>query len=161
MLETAFSGIGWQGLVGLIYVAEKRGRPCQPVEEVDAVAGKGLVGDRGFEGKGTYGGRDNCDVTLIELEAVEAFAHEAGVQFSAADSRRNFVTVGVPLNHLVDRDFWVGEVKMRGMLLCEPCNHLAKLTTSKVLKGLLHRGGLRAIILNDGTINVGDVIRPD
>jgi MOSC domain-containing protein YiiM len=83
-----------------------------------------------------------------------------GIKLPAGEARRNVVTVGAPLNHLVDREFWVGEVLMRGTRLCEPCRHLEDLTQKGVLGGLIHRGGLRARILNEGTIHVGDVIRP-
>ncbi|MBI2553091.1 MAG: sulfurase, partial [Candidatus Rokubacteria bacterium] len=68
---------------------------------------------------------------------------------------------GVPLSHLVDKEFRVGEVLMRGTRLCEPCKHLESLTQPGVLGGLIHRGGLRARILNEGMMRVGDVIRPE
>jgi MOSC domain-containing protein YiiM len=74
------------------------------------------------------------------------------------ESRRNVVTRGVPLNHLVGREFWIGEVKARGLRLCEPCKHLQRLSHEKVLPGLIHRGGLRAQILTEGTIRVGESI---
>jgi MOSC domain-containing protein YiiM len=83
-----------------------------------------------------------------------------GIKLAAVDSRRNIATSGVPLNHLVDREFWVGPVRMRGTRLCEPCKHLDELTQPGVMAGLIHRGGLRARILAEGVIQVGDVVRP-
>jgi len=83
-----------------------------------------------------------------------------GIKLSAMDSRRNIATSGVPLNHLVDHEFWVGPVRMRGSRLCEPCRHLDELTQPGVMAGLVHRGGLRAEILNEGLIRVGDGVRP-
>jgi len=141
----------------------------QSVAEVRAVPGRGLEGDRYFAGTGFYsttpshGGRE---VTLIEMEAVEALfggvinaeGKRPRIRLAAADARRNVVTAGVPLNHLVDREFSVGAVRMRGTRLCEPCKHLEQLTQPGVLSGLIHRGGLRAVILNEGLIHVGDVI---
>jgi MOSC domain-containing protein YiiM len=126
---------------------------------VRAVPGRGLEGDRYFAGIGTFssapsvGGRD---VTLIEIESVDAL----GMTLSAADTRRNVVTSGVPLNHLVNREFRVGTVLMRGTRLCEPCAHLEQLTQPGVLKELIHRGGLRAQILSEGVIRAGDTVRP-
>jgi MOSC domain-containing protein YiiM len=79
---------------------------------------------------------------------------------TAAETRRNIATTGVPLNHLVDREFSVGEVRLRGTRLCEPCKYLEGLTRPGVMGGLVHRGGVRAQILNEGVIRVGDVIRP-
>jgi MOSC domain-containing protein YiiM len=83
-----------------------------------------------------------------------------GIKLAAADTRRNIATSGVPLNHLVEREFWVGTVLMLGTRLCEPCKYLEDLTQRGVMSGLIHRGALRAKILNDGTIRVGDAVRP-
>jgi len=66
----------------------------------------------------------------------------------------------VPLNHLVDREFYVGVVLMRGTRLCEPCKHLEDLTQHGVMSGLIHRGGAAAQILTEGLIRVGDIVRP-
>lgn len=66
---------------------------------------------------------------------------------------------GVPLNHLVGREFRVGgEVRLRGIRLCEPCEHLERRCGVQVRPGLAHRGGLRAQILAGGTIRVGEEI---
>ena len=98
------------------------------------------------------------DLTLIEAEAIEALRRDYQVELAAGDARRNIVTRNVPLNHLVGREFAIGEVRIRGIRLCEPCDHLQKLTGKPLLKGLLHRGGLRAQILTQGKISVGDKI---
>jgi MOSC domain-containing protein YiiM len=45
---------------------------------------------------------------------------------------------------------------VRGIRLCEPCDHLQRLTGLPVIKSLRHRGGLRAQILTGGLIRVGD-----
>src|SRR5207245_10995150 len=83
-----------------------------------------------------------------------------GIKPPAEPPRRNIATSGVPLNHLVDREFWVGPVRMVGTRLCEPCKHLEDLTQKGVMAGLIHRGGLRARILSEGVIRVGDLIHP-
>ena len=143
-----------QGSVDSINITATIGERIASVKEVRAVAGKGLEGDRYFE----HTNRDS-QVTLIEAEAIEALARESGVELKPGDARRNIVTRGVALNHLVEREFRVGEVTLRGIRLCEPCAHLAGLTTQKVLPGLVHRGGLRAQILNDGVLRTGDIIQ--
>jgi MOSC domain-containing protein YiiM len=89
-----------------------------------------------------------------------AAGEKLGIAITPAETRRNIATSGVPLNHLVDREFQVGEVRLRGTRLCEPCKYLEGLSKPGVMGGLIHRGGLRARILNDGMIRVGDVIRP-
>lgn len=143
----------------------------ESVPEARAVPGRGLEGDRYFHGSGFYSGKASHggrEVTLIEVESVEALdrgvvnadGQALGIKLSPAETRRNIATSGVPLNHLADQEFWVGEVLLRGTRLCEPCRHLEDLTQKGVLGGLVHRGGLRARILTEGTIRVGDVIRP-
>ena len=96
---------------------------------------------------------------MIETEALEGLKREHGCELSPLDARRNIATVGVPLNHLVWKEFYVGEVKLLGRRLCEPCFHLTTMTHALALGGLLHRGGLRAQILTEGIIHSGDPIR--
>jgi MOSC domain-containing protein YiiM len=150
------------GLVAGIFIAQEAATPMTSVDEVTAVAGRGLRGDRYFELSGTYSQTPGTgrEVTLIESEAVEAASRDYGVDLAAGDTRRNIVTVGVALNHLVGREFLVGDVRLRGMRLCEPCAHLARLTQRPVVKTLVHRGGLRTEIVEGGTIRVGEAIRP-
>src|SRR5881396_3269289 len=150
----------FEGTVVSINIAPEAEARMQSVDEVRAVAGRGLEGDRYFTGNGTFAKpRPDRELTLIEAEAVEAMKRELDVDYGLNDSRRNVVTRGVPLNHLVGKEFRIGEVKARGLRLCEPCSHLQKLSHEKVLPGLVHRGGLRAQILTDGTIRVGETIK--
>jgi MOSC domain-containing protein YiiM len=144
----------FEGTVVSINITPIEEAPMQSVDEVRAIPGRGLEGDRYFDNKGRTP-EPRKELTLIEAEAIEAFNHELNVEFGLGDSRRNVVTRGVPLNHLVGKEFWVGEVKARGIMLCEPCAHLQKLTIKQVLPGLVHRAGLRAQILNEGIIRVG------
>ena len=152
----------WKGSVAMIQITGRGGEDLFPVETVTAVPGKGLEGDRYFNHAGTYSKKLGPDreVTLIEIEAIEGFERETGATFDARRSRRNIVTRGVPLNHLVGQEFRVGEVRLRGIRLCEPCEYLAKLSDPRVLPGLVHRGGLRAQILIGGVIRVGDPVEP-
>ena len=150
----------WDGRVVSLHLAAEASAPMQTVTEVRAIPGRGLEGDRYFTGTGFYSKRPSAggrEVTLIEMESVEALD---SIKLAAADSRRNIATTGVPLNHLVGREFYVGAVRMRGMRLCEPCQHLDELTQPGVMKELIHRGGLRAQILTEGVIRTGDAVRP-
>src|SRR5215510_3362815 len=149
----------FQGTVESINIASKAEGAMQSVDEVRAVPGKGLEGDRYFLRQGTYyKPQPDRELTLIEAEAIEALRGEYQVEYDLSASRRNVVTRGVPLNHLVGKDFWIGDVKARGLRLCEPCAHLQRLSHPKVLPGLVHRGGLRAQILIEGTIRVGATV---
>ncbi len=122
---------------------------------------RGLEGDRYFTGTGTFSPsspKPDYELTLIQLEHVETFQSSSGRAFPARDARRNIVTRGVDLNALVGREFKIGDVLIRGIRLCEPCNYLAKQTFPDVLRGLVHKGGLRAQILSEGWIHVGDSV---
>lgn len=143
-----------------IHVCAEESAPMQSVQRIEAVAGKGLEGDRYFDvvardGKTEKSGRH---ATLIESEALEALERDYEMKLPAAKSRRNILTRGVALNQLVGREFKIGDAVFRGMRLCEPCKHLEKMTGMPVMRGLLHRGGLRAEIVKGGTIRVGDEI---
>lgn len=130
------------------------------LDEARAVPGRGLEGDRYYLGTGHYSSMfgPSYELTLIEMETIEALKRDYDYELAPRDARRNIVTIGVPLNHLVGREFFVGDVKIRGIRLCEPCFHLANLTHHNALSGLIHRGGLRAQILSEGIIRIGDRI---
>jgi MOSC domain-containing protein YiiM len=152
----------WQGVIEAIYLAPEAQKPLVEVAAVRAVRERGLEGDRYFLRAGTYSNHPGSgrDVTLIEAEALEALRRELGIELAPGASRRNAVTRGVPLNHLVGQRFRVGEVLLEGTRLCEPCAHLEGLTRKGVLAGLVHRGGLRTVVLGEGTIRRGDIVRP-
>jgi MOSC domain-containing protein YiiM len=151
----------WDGKVESIFIAKEAKAAMEPVAAVKAIPGRGLEGDRYFLKQGTFFKPDpDFELTLIEAEALDAMKDEYKIELSPSESRRNVVTRGVPLNHLVGKDFQIGEVKIHGIRLCEPCSHLQALTGRQVIKGLRHRGGLRAQILTEGLLKAGDVISP-
>jgi MOSC domain-containing protein YiiM len=150
----------WNGKVESIHIAPAPTAPVQALDKVVLIPGVGLEGDRYALKQGTFFKPEpDFELTLIEAEAIEALQREYAVALAAGDARRNIVTRNVPLNHLVGREFFVGEVRLRGIRLCEPCDHLQRVTGKQLIKGLRHRGGLRAQILTQGTIRVGDTIR--
>jgi MOSC domain-containing protein YiiM len=149
----------WRGTLESIYIAPAAQAPMLAVDQAHAIPGVGLEGDRYALKLGTfYKPQPDFELTLIEAEALEAQQRDYDVVLAPGQARRNLVTRGVPLNHLVGKEFSVGEVKIRGIRLCEPCSHLEGLVAQPVIKGLRHRGGLRAQILTEGTIRAGDVV---
>lgn len=146
---------GESGLISAIVLAARAEGPGELRESAVALPGRGLEGDRYATGEGTFSGvpGDGRALTLIEAEVLR----ELGLE--APDARRNVVTEGIGLNPLVGREFTLGEVRCRGARLCEPCRHLDRLTQRDLIRPLVHRGGLRADILSDGTIRVGDAVR--
>jgi MOSC domain-containing protein YiiM len=146
-------------LIG-IFLAARKGEDLQLVDRAEAVPGRGLVGDRYFLKEGTFSSKDGPDreVTLIESEALEGLLREYELTLEPAQARRNLLTRGVPLNHLVGRTFSVGPVVLRGIRLCEPCGHLEALTCKGVKSGLVHRGGLRAQVMTRGVLEIGAAV---
>jgi MOSC domain-containing protein YiiM len=148
-----------EGRVEAIFIGPEESGPLAEVREVAAVAGHGLEGDRNYRESPPPGEEAGRDLTLIEGEALEALAAEHGIELGPGESRRQIVTRGASLNPLVGKRFLVGEVECVGIELCEPCAHLQSLTQPGVMRGLVHRGGLRADILAGGTIRPGDPVR--
>ncbi len=149
----------WHGNVISLNIAPNGGEATTTVDEVRAFAGRGLEGDRYFSEQGTFSDTPGTgrQVTLIESEAIDAVVRDCGYKLEYKDARRNIVTRGVALNDLVGKEFRVGDVRMLGVRLCEPCNH--SFPDGNVKKALVHRGGLRADILNDGLISEGDTVQ--
>ena len=151
------------GRIEAIAIAAEAEARMVRVEGARARAGRGLEGDRYYEQRGTFSnvhGR-GYDLTLIEAEVIDALELPQG-QLAPEEARRNLLTRGIDLNALVGRPFTIGTVKCLGQRLCEPCAHLERLTANAgkpgTLRALIHKGGLRADILSDGEIRVGDEI---
>jgi MOSC domain-containing protein YiiM len=139
------------GTVAGILVTPDAEAPLVRVAAVEAVAGRGLEGDRYHEGRGTFSGPGRgYELTLVEAEVLDSI----GLPWEEA--RRNLVTTGIELNALVGRRFTVGAVQCVGRRLAEPCAHLERLARPGLLRPLVHRGGLRADILAGGPIAIGD-----
>jgi MOSC domain-containing protein YiiM len=135
---------------GITLVLDKTGA-TRVVDAVDAAAGGGLDGDY------------HSDLTLIASEALEGLERDTGISLTGEGSRRNVLTRGIDLNALVGRRFSVGDVDAVGVELAEPCTKLQRISGERgVLRGLVHRGGLRADVISSGRIRVGDAVRaPD
>lgn len=146
-----------RGVVELISLAEEAEGPMKTVPVAEALAGRGLEGDRYARGAGTFSDPNGrgYDLTLVEAEALEELA-AGGVEIPPSDARRNLVVRGMILDYLIGKRFRVGEVECYGQRRCEPCAHLERLTRPGVLRGLVHQGGLRADVLSNGEIRTGD-----
>lgn len=157
------------GRIRAIHVATEQGAPPRARDRVRAFAGRGLEEDRyclpdaeaeptgGESAAGTFADREGSDLTLIEHEALEAVARDYDIELEPGVHRRNLTTEGVALNHLDGTRFRIGDVVCEGVELCEPCSYLERhLAEAGVREALVHRGGLRARILEGGVLTVGD-----
>jgi hypothetical protein len=151
---------GAAGIVEVLLTAAHAEDAVQTHSSVELRAGRGIVGDRYFEGTGTFSASEKHgqQLTLIEGEVLDALRDD-GLHLTPVDARRNVVTRGIDLNALVGQEFQIGTVRCIGRRLCEPCSHLQRLTGTALLRPMVHRGGLRADILTSGTVRVGDAIR--
>ena len=150
------------GTVLEIFTTSAAGEPMMAQTEAEAIPGKGLAGDRYARGSGFYsqtpitaGARE---LTLIDAAAITQITTETGLPFSTVESRRNLITTGADLDALIGRTFSIGDVICEGVRPCPPCVHLEELTGKKVMKALTRTGGLRARIVQGGTIRIGDTI---
>lgn len=152
----------WRGTVVDLFIAESAGVEMHRVEEAILIAGVGLQGDRYAAGKGHYSHLPHPDrqVTLIELEVVDAVATAIGEPVAPIELRRNVITQGVRINELVDQYFWVGETLLYGGRLNVPCRYLERLIDKSVFEPLIGRSGLNCQIIQGGIARPGDVIRP-
>ena len=144
------------GKVVEIGIANIKGNQIQKVNEVEAIKGKGLQNDRKF----SENNQKERQVTLIEIENINHFNNISNTNIHPVDFRRNIITQNVRLNELVGKEFFVGNIKLKGHDLCRPCKYLqGKLKQNNFVKEFLHTGGLRCEILTSGKINVGDIIK--
>jgi hypothetical protein len=142
------------GVVVAIYISPKKGGDMEGVMTVEAVAGRGLKGDRYESGDGSWGKLGSRQVTFMNAAFFE------GTDYEYAESRRNIFTEGIELMFLIGREFTVGNVRFRGVKYCDPCERPTTLAGKKTSfrETFFDRGGLIAEVLNDGTITVGDSI---
>jgi MOSC domain-containing protein YiiM len=142
-----------QGRVEAILIAADAESPLARVAAAEAVAGRGLEGDRYYDGRGTFSGPGRgYQLTLVEAEVLDS------IDLPWEQARRNIVTRGISLNALVGHHFRIGGVECVGRRLAEPCSHLEGLTRTGLLRPLIHRAGLRADIVSGGSITTGDQV---
>ncbi|MEM7719630.1 MAG: MOSC domain-containing protein [Pseudomonadota bacterium] len=157
------SRLAKRGTVEAIYRFGASGAPGETLQSANLIAGVGLEGDRYALGTGHFQSENRWGqaLTLIEAEAIEMLAQDFGIKMPVVEARRNIVTRGIDLNALIGKPFRVGGILCRGSRLAEPCSWLQKTTPPGTLRGLVHRGGLRADILENGTVGVSDPVVPE
>lgn len=152
----------WTGVVRYLHICPKAYLPMHSFTELTFIAGQGIEGDRYSNDAGYYSNKpeEGRQVTLFEIESLEALERELGIELLPGEHRRNVTVQGVPLNHLVNKQFWLGNVLLEATRLSNPCKHLEDLTEKPVFNGLVHRAGLNCKIIRGGVVNVGDAVYP-
>jgi MOSC domain-containing protein YiiM len=153
----------WSGVVRHLHITPRAFLPMRSLPELNLVAGKGIEGDRYMIGReeGFYSSKpeEGRQITLFEIETLIALKRDAGIDLAPEEHRRNVTTEGVPLTHLVGKQFWLGEVLLEATRLSIPCRHIEEVTGKTIFDPLINRSGLNCKILKGGTIRVGDMVR--
>lgn len=147
------------GKIVKLLISKDTQTPMLNVNQIVLEVGKGIFGDRYYNQIGTFSNKGEIepdrDVTLIEIEKIDALNKEHNLEITAEDLRRNIVITNCDLNSLVGKEFQIGEVILKGLRLCEPCKYLAdKINEKKTLTEMVHKAGLRAQIIKGGSINL-------
>ena len=148
-----------EAIVVAVFVAEKGRATMQRVQAIEAIAGRGLAGDRYWLGTGYYSPNDVCQLTLIEEEALDKMAAQHGVSVHSGEHRRNVVTRGIRLPSLRGCRFAIGEVVAEYERSRPPCSYLERITQPGMLRAMGEGAGICAAIVCGGTIHEGDSIR--
>ena len=139
-----------------IAISEKPKGEIKSVNNIKAIAGKGLVNEYHFKNNNNK----RCQITLIEIENINYYNRKYGVSIPSINFRRNIITEGIRLNELVGSEFSIGKVKVKAHDLCRPCKYLQEsLKQKNIIREFLQKCGLRCEILIDGEIFVDDEIK--
>ena len=154
----------WSGVIRYLHKTPRAFLPMESFNELDLVEGKGIVGDRYMIGQETgfysHKPEEGRQVTLFEIETLIALERDAKITMLPEEHRRNITVEGVPLNHLVNRKFWIGDVLLEATRLSTPCRHIEEILGKQVFDPLINRSGLNCRILKGGIVKVGDTLRP-
>ena len=138
-----------------IGIHESKGDEVRAIDTIEAIKGKGLVNNRHFK----ENNEKKSQITLIEIENINYYNNISKTQIPSINFRRNIITSGIKLNELLNKEFYIGKVRVKAHDLCRPCKYLQELLKqNNIIKEFLHKGGLRCEILTSGKICIGDKI---
>jgi MOSC domain-containing protein YiiM len=154
----------WQGVVRFLHKTPRAFLPMRTFPEIELIAGRGIDGDRYLIGQETgfysHKPEEGRQITLFEIETLEALKRDHGIDMLPEEHRRNVTVEGVPLNHLVGRRFRLGETIVEATRLSTPCRHIEEILGKPVFDPMINRSGLNCKIIVGGTLRVGDTVRP-
>jgi MOSC domain-containing protein YiiM len=163
-IEEPQVAMSWQGVVRCLHTTPRAFLPMRSFSSIELVAGRGIEGDRYFVGNETgfysHMREEGRQVTLFEMETLEALRRDHKIELLPEEHRRNVTVEGVPLNHLVGRRFRLGEATVEATRLSTPCRHIEKIVGKSVFAPLINRSGLNCKVITGGTLRVGDAVRP-
>lgn len=154
--------MAWSGRVESLHRCAAARAPMEAMESLTLREGYGIEGDRYALGTGTYSSKpeEGRQITLFEIETLDALLRDYGMTLTAAEHRRNVTVSGVPLNHLVGKRLRIGEAVLEATRLSVPCRYIEEITGQAIFKPLMHRSGLNCRILRSGVITGGMDVLP-
>lgn len=152
----------WRGEVIDLHIAKEASAPMEQRASLELIANEGISGDRYATQRGFYSDRPEPgrQITLFEIETLEAMQRDHNVELLAQEHRRNVTVRGVPLNHLVGRQFKVGDCILEATRLSTPCKHIEDVTGKVISRWMINRSGLNCIIVSGGFVKIGDIVQP-
>lgn len=147
-----------QGTIEAIFIASKGGKPMKSVNTAEAVENKGLRGDRYMERTGYWTNVDECEVTLINAEDLDAIERDTGISVNKGEHRRNIIVRGLDVNQLLGQEFVIGDAVMVGVRPRPPCSYIESITEPGMTRALARVGGICASVRKAGTFGLSDTI---
>ena len=124
--------------------------PVQSVDEIEAVAGRGLVGDRKFDA--------HRQISIVSTEELDEAAAAWGGEIPAGSTRRQITITGSKLNRTPGTTVKIGEVVVTVNGDCSPCDEMNASVGPGAKEHLQERAGITGSIAKGGTIRVGDPV---
>jgi MOSC domain-containing protein YiiM len=150
-LQDLFNRLPQVGTLRWIGIRPARKAPMVELDTVDAIAGRGLLGDRYASKNGKR------QVTLIQGEHLVAIASMLGRDSVPPELlRRNLVVTGINLLALKDKQFRVGSALLEYTGLCHPCSAMETTFGAGGYNAVRGHGGITARIIESGEIKLGD-----
>jgi len=154
-IKTLMDAFARPGIVERITIRPVRVQPVVEVQSVEAVANRGLRGDRYNNSGGSR------QVTLIQAEHLEAIASMLGV--TAVDfklTRRNILVRGINLVALKGHRFRIGSAVLSYSGECHPCSRMETALGTGGYNAMRGHGGITARVVDGGEISIGATVEP-
>lgn len=145
-----------------LIIGKDAGKPLHFVDSIEAIAGKGLKGDRYFYAQGTFNkpqlSQTVREVSILPYESLAQCNAKLGTTLDFLDLRRNLIIKNFDAEALTGKEFSIGTAKFKLIRTCPPCRYLSRLLDADIMTGLKYIGGYRATIVQSGVICVRDEI---
>jgi MOSC domain-containing protein YiiM len=128
-----------------LFIKPDRGQPMQAAQHLEAIAGKGLQGDRAF-------GRTSRQVLLVDEQTLHKFELQPGML------RENITVANLPVDDLAPgTTLAIGSTQLQITGPCDPCWKMDQIRPGLQTE-LQGQRGVLANVITSGRISIGDAI---